>query len=385
MNILRPAQKLITPGWMNVSAPMTIFNPPMVIQTYSPFNYATCSPEWSFNDASEMTVDWGDGSPKETHATGLTHTYTPWALHSITYSCPDWSMLRSFTLRGTDSVGIFPSLSRMTALQVLYIEGNIYLTGDFPDINPKMAVYYTYNCDFSGTLPDFSICAPVNLQYVVSMNTHATGYVPGSIAGQQYLFYFLVSGNALPEASVDNILADCVTSLSIPGRAACNVALEGGTNAAPSAAGMADVYTLRAAGWTVTINPRELFTNGGFDANIDGWAGAPYSSLSLEGNRLRVTSIEGQETAWFCPLKDQAVGHLTAGRTYKITYTVTEMSEGVTGFGLWTGTDLYDYQATPGTYTATAVVGIDPTLWFQLTAPSAGLHVDFDNFSLLEL
>lgn len=60
------------------------------------------------------------------------------------------------------------------------------------------------------------------------------------------------SGNALTQTTVDAILAACVAGGSAAGIEVLD--LTGGTNATPSAAGLADKATLQTAGWTVTNN-----------------------------------------------------------------------------------------------------------------------------------
>ena len=52
--------------------------------------------------------------------------------------------------------------------------------------------------------------------------------------------------------AIDNILADLVTSLSVPSRQAANVDLSGTGNAAPS--NSINKNILIAAGWTVATN-----------------------------------------------------------------------------------------------------------------------------------
>lgn len=61
---------------------------------------------------------------------------------------------------------------------------------------------------------------------------------------------FFFGANALPEAEVDGVLADCVASGATGGT--LDLAL--GTNAPPSAGGLADKATLEGRGWTVTVS-----------------------------------------------------------------------------------------------------------------------------------
>ena len=60
---------------------------------------------------------------------------------------------------------------------------------------------------------------------------------------------FRLDGNALPQSNVDNILVDLDASGATGGT--CNV---GGSNAAPSATGLAAKLSLEGKGWTVTVS-----------------------------------------------------------------------------------------------------------------------------------
>ena len=62
--------------------------------------------------------------------------------------------------------------------------------------------------------------------------------------------------NIITAATVINaILADLRISSGLPGRVACTVKLEGGTNAAPTGQGITDkTFLNNIDGWTVTTN-----------------------------------------------------------------------------------------------------------------------------------
>jgi hypothetical protein len=64
------------------------------------------------------------------------------------------------------------------------------------------------------------------------------------------LTFLLLHNNALIEAAVDRVL----TSLDTAGENNGTVLLDGGTNAAPSATGLAAKSNLEGRGWTVTVN-----------------------------------------------------------------------------------------------------------------------------------
>jgi hypothetical protein len=57
------------------------------------------------------------------------------------------------------------------------------------------------------------------------------------------------------DTDINQILADLVTSLALPGRVGCTVDLSGGTNAAPTGQGILDKATLNGTpDWVVTTN-----------------------------------------------------------------------------------------------------------------------------------
>jgi hypothetical protein len=64
---------------------------------------------------------------------------------------------------------------------------------------------------------------------------------------------FTLTGNALSQASVDKVLTDLAAG-AIQQVSSCYIRLEGGTNSAPSAAGIAARDALVAKGWAVTTN-----------------------------------------------------------------------------------------------------------------------------------
>lgn len=73
-------------------------------------------------------------------------------------------------------------------------------------------------------------------------------------AGSTDVFDF--TGNALPQATIDFILVRAAATMTavLPGGTQLQILLDGGTNATPSAAGLAAKTTLQARGVTVTNN-----------------------------------------------------------------------------------------------------------------------------------
>ena len=107
------------------------------------------------------------------------------------------------------------------------------------------------------TLIDFDQCSisgivdltglPVLADLDFSGNTALTSII---IDDAQPIQYFYASGCALTETAVDDILV----VLSNNGVTGGNVELDGGTNAIPSATGLAAKLALEADGWTVDVN-----------------------------------------------------------------------------------------------------------------------------------
>ena len=201
-----------------------------------------------------MTVDWGDGSPRESHATGLSHTYAAGSGRKLVkFFCPDWEKLTSFDINSDLGRLTLPDFSLCTKLVTLYINSNQF-SGQLPNFSvcTELTSIGVYTNLLSGTLPNFAPC--IKLAYFGFSNNQFSGYVPGSLATQKSIATLNLGVNNLPEASVDAVLADCVTSLGIPGRVVCTLSLNGAGNSPPSAAGIANHLTLEAAGWTVNIN-----------------------------------------------------------------------------------------------------------------------------------
>ena len=99
---------------------------------------------------------------------------------------------------------------------------------------------------------DLSGLADGFLYYYPNINTNAqlTSFaVPATICGMDYN-YGSFGANALDETTVDAILAACVAG----GAEYCGCYLDGGTNAAPSAAGLANKATLVSRWWDVFHN-----------------------------------------------------------------------------------------------------------------------------------
>jgi hypothetical protein len=265
------------------------------------------TPTWAFSDASMMTIDWGDGSQLERHATTLSHTYSYLGIKTIKFSSPDWSKLTTFEYYDGTLVGKMPSFENCVNLDYFDIDSNSGIIGNLPSFSPCTKLTY-FECDhqnLSGTLPSFSNCilldffscqvnnfsgnlpsfAPnvlltivfiyenqfsgifpsfstcVNLAHFYGNNNQFTDYEVGGFATQKDLAQLVLNNNLFTAQAIDAILHDLVLSLSIPNRYIMTggigiggVWLDGTGNSAPTVYGMADYATLVAAGWNVNIN-----------------------------------------------------------------------------------------------------------------------------------
>lgn len=267
---------------------------------------STFDPSWAFSDASVMTVDWGDGSPIEGHATGLSHTYAAGSGRKrVILSCPDWSKLTNLDVNTDSCRGVLPNFDKYNLVSLDYFYGqqnqfsgmpqftscaklryvdldNNRLVGSIPSL--ATATTYLTNARFdtnllTGTIPSFaqntnllqgrfegnsltgtipSFALNTKITYWRCDYNKITGYTVGGFATQKSLATLNLGNCYLTQAAVDAILADCVISLGIPGRVTCTVSLNGTWNSYPSAAGLADRATLVAAGWTVNVNTSPL-------------------------------------------------------------------------------------------------------------------------------
>ena len=104
-----------------------------------------------------------------------------------------------------------------------------------------------------GTYNGFVYSTDVNALRILSICNQLTLADVTSISGLEnspYINELYLENNALPEAVIDYILVTLDSNAQING----TVALEGGTNAAPSATGLAAKAALLIKGWTVTTN-----------------------------------------------------------------------------------------------------------------------------------
>jgi len=242
--------------------------------------------DWVFSDSSVMTVDWGDGSSFETHATILSHSYSNSGIKTVKLSCPNPDKLKYFNSNDDNNlVGIMPSFIKFKNLEEFYI-GTGSLVGNFPSFSglSSLLVADIWENQLTGNLPSFENCpslsqidcdtnqlsgtipsleSNVNLRTFYAWNNSFSDIMPGCFATQKTFIQCTLYNNLLTAQAVDSILHDFVVSLSIPDRVIMGpppsrgVWLDGTGNSAPTITGMEDYNTLIAAGWNVQINQPE--------------------------------------------------------------------------------------------------------------------------------
>ena len=220
-------------------------------------------------------VDWGDG--QQTWHTGtaalqaIAHTYASAGTYTIkvyldptvlTYayansnslsgSAPNLantSALVNFRCTTNTLVGSLP-VSPSAGVLELHFNANQF-SGSIPDLSTNVALkeFYCHTNLLTGNIPDLS--ANVALQYFYCYGNQITGYTPSVLSAT--FISFRADNNALTQAAVDAILADFATNVAAR-PAVGTINLSGGTNAAPSAAGLASKAAILLAkpGWTIT-------------------------------------------------------------------------------------------------------------------------------------
>ena len=216
-----------------------------------------------------------------TNVTGALPDWSEWPLggnfyfsdNSLTGSIPDWSGWSSgidFAIDGNNLTGTIPDWSGWSFGQYVYLYKNS-LTGSIPDWSGWSSAdnIRLYMNNLTGTIPDWSGWSSGS--YIWLYLNELTGTIPDwsgwssgndiqldrnnltDVAGTATppgLTNLRLDGNALIEAAVDRVL----TSLDTAGESNGTLDLSGGTNAAPSATGLAAKSNLEARGWYVTVN-----------------------------------------------------------------------------------------------------------------------------------
>jgi len=159
--------------------------------------------------------------------------------------------LTYLNLNSTSVSGDISGVSGLTNLTYLRLY-NTSVSGDLSAVSGLTSLTYLYlfNTSVSGDLS--AVSGLTSLTYLNVYNTSVSGATSPTVSTQDSLATIRLYNMALDQAAVDTVLADLVTSLSLPGRVTATVQLQ--DNAAPSTSGDDDVNTLVSAGWTVTTD-----------------------------------------------------------------------------------------------------------------------------------
>jgi len=163
------------------------------------------------------------------------------------------SSLQRFYANGNQIIGSFPDITGLSNLIVINV-GNNQMNGTLPPDLSTLGLtsldrFNIFTNNFSGTLPSFS---GTTVQIALCDNNNFTDFTGGVPIT---LYIFEARNNNLTQTAVDNILQAFVDANRTTGMNQASINLSDGGNAAPSAAGQANVTLLRSRGWTVTVNP----------------------------------------------------------------------------------------------------------------------------------
>jgi hypothetical protein len=185
-------------------------------------------------------------------------------LPNLTNFNADWNGLQSVNLSGLTNLiyvdisdnsihgnDLLPSLTTVnltgcTALQELRLDDSEF-SGGIPSLSglTSLALIDFDQCGISGVVDLSGLPALVELDF--SGNAAITSII---IADTQPIIDFNAFGCALTETAVDDILV----VLNNNGNSNGYIGLDGGTNAIPSATGLAAKVALEGNGWTVNVN-----------------------------------------------------------------------------------------------------------------------------------
>lgn len=166
-------------------------------------------------------------------------------------NCTDLETVRIYN---NSFSGALPSFAACTQLNYISLHNNSF-SGALPSFGActGLQFFYCYNNSFSNSVPSFGACTALT-NFWAGLNSFS-GYEVGGFATQASLYKMELHNNAIDDpADINDILADLRTSYDLPGRVACIVKLEGGTNGVPNGQGITDKDFLNAHGWTVTTN-----------------------------------------------------------------------------------------------------------------------------------
>jgi hypothetical protein len=160
----------------------------------------------------------------------------------------------TINIGSNDFSGDIADLSGMIGTNNLTMTDNQGLSSSLSFISnlpTQIQKFHATTCSFSGTPPTIDHLTSIS-EFNLGYNSGITGWNTSDISVSS-ITYFSMEGCSLTENAVDQILADFVTNLSFRPDAG-QIRLAGGTNSAPSAAGIIDMDLIVDHGWSVLIN-----------------------------------------------------------------------------------------------------------------------------------
>ena len=205
---------------------------------------------WVVDTGGGQWVELGPGSSGGTTTGGFPYFYAGAGAASVFDGAFDLSgdaVIRRIALVGTGGGLGFTSadLSGCTSLEKI----SATAIGGLATIDFTGCTSLTYADIFNNGLTGVTLTGATALEYLDASSS--PGMTTVDISDNVLLLNVYFTDGALDEANVDGVLAD----LDAAGLSNGEVDLSGGTNSAPSAAGLTSKSNLEGKGWTVTVNP----------------------------------------------------------------------------------------------------------------------------------
>jgi len=238
----------------------------------------TTTPKYTFAvGAPAARVDWGDGTPVTAVVSGveMNHAYAGAGTFAVTLIAPNQATyLTQIDINADKVTSVLTPIQKFPKLTAFRAYTNVAWVQNIGDwVLPTGLVYFLVSVsslfgDISGWI------LPAGLTYFYIYSSSLSGNTSGLVLPAGLIEYkasatsvngcpnldsmvviqiILANDTALIQASVDLYLARCVANEGDTTWATPTLNL-GGTNQAPSAAGLLDKATLVAAGWIVTTN-----------------------------------------------------------------------------------------------------------------------------------
>ncbi len=194
--------------------------------------------EWSYSD----------GTVINNNISG-SHTFSP-NLSTNAFSLGDATLapyIRVLRLHNNQLTSSIPSLSALVNLQVLLAHNNL-LTGSIPNLDflVEAKILYLRNNKLTGSIPSLSSLS--NLTEFYAERNKLTSFLSGAVSPS--ILIFDVSINNLSVSAVNDLLV----AFDNAGSTTLNFNSSGGTNAAPTGAGLIAKNNMISRGLTVVTN-----------------------------------------------------------------------------------------------------------------------------------